>query len=497
MSDNTQRIALPELTADPQAAFARINQTFTQLDALIDIYAIDIYVNSPPPAPNPGDIYIIGDSPSGAWSDHADAIAYCVASSWTFYDTFNGLHAFVASNNTLYVYTSSRWAAVGSTDFATQSGIQTLSNKTFAGDLAIYTSGGRVSLTSDGAPLPVVQALFNIVNKNSNTCGLRTTSYWTGSTASPYQNNDNSLWEVYNNVASTSANRSWAGSFANAYNNIPTGVTDSGERTGIIGWAVSAASPGYIHGGTLQQQIGCHGVAGFQGPGSDPAAVITNATGVRGYIYNDSTGSTITNARAGEFVSTASTGTVQNNIAVYAAASNGTQSNYSFYGYSGKLFNSSQILASSLTSQSLSAISARIAGNTLEFGHPDTNGYASNVGATWSSGTPFVAFCAEADTSGNTFTTRGKLGTVISNDLSGALVFSRLTNASASGQNLTESGRFDPDGHLTLATTPYLPSRTPASSTAAGKQGEFCWDSGYLYICVATNSWKRVALSSW
>lgn len=40
-------------------------------------------------------------------------------------------------------------------------------------------------------------------------------------------------------------------------------------------------------------------------------------------------------------------------------------------------------------------------------------------------------------------------------------------------------------------------SKTPASATDTGNQGDWCWDSSYLYICVATNTWKRVAISSW
>lgn len=38
--------------------------------------------------------------------------------------------------------------------------------------------------------------------------------------------------------------------------------------------------------------------------------------------------------------------------------------------------------------------------------------------------------------------------------------------------------------------------RTPASSSATGIKGEMCWDSTYLYICTATNTWKRISLSS-
>lgn len=39
----------------------------------------------------------------------------------------------------------------------------------------------------------------------------------------------------------------------------------------------------------------------------------------------------------------------------------------------------------------------------------------------------------------------------------------------------------------------------PSSSTAAGVPGQFAIsDSGdFFYVCVASNSWKRFALSSW
>ena len=40
-------------------------------------------------------------------------------------------------------------------------------------------------------------------------------------------------------------------------------------------------------------------------------------------------------------------------------------------------------------------------------------------------------------------------------------------------------------------------SKTPASATATGSAGDICWDSSYIYVCVATNTWKRASLSSW
>ena len=40
-------------------------------------------------------------------------------------------------------------------------------------------------------------------------------------------------------------------------------------------------------------------------------------------------------------------------------------------------------------------------------------------------------------------------------------------------------------------------SKTPSSATDTGNAGDICWDSDYVYVCVATNTWKRSALSTW
>jgi hypothetical protein len=38
---------------------------------------------------------------------------------------------------------------------------------------------------------------------------------------------------------------------------------------------------------------------------------------------------------------------------------------------------------------------------------------------------------------------------------------------------------------------------TPASAAASGTIGTIAWDTGYLYVCTATNTWERVAIASW
>lgn len=52
-------------------------------------------------------------------------------------------------------------------------------------------------------------------------------------------------------------------------------------------------------------------------------------------------------------------------------------------------------------------------------------------------------------------------------------------------------GTFTVDGALVLA-NPVV----PASSAAIGTPGQMSWDNGFLYVCVATDTWKRVALTS-
>jgi hypothetical protein len=44
-----------------------------------------------------------------------------------------------------------------------------------------------------------------------------------------------------------------------------------------------------------------------------------------------------------------------------------------------------------------------------------------------------------------------------------------------------------------IITTP----TTPASATATGTIGTVAWDTNYMYVCVATDTWKRSAIATW
>jgi len=63
----------------------------------------------------------------------------------------------------------------------------------------------------------------------------------------------------------------------------------------------------------------------------------------------------------------------------------------------------------------------------------------------------------------------------------------------------------DPSGNVSLrsvnanilAANLVLSNSIPATSTSNGIAGSIRWDSGYIYICVANNTWKRATLDTW
>ena len=50
-------------------------------------------------------------------------------------------------------------------------------------------------------------------------------------------------------------------------------------------------------------------------------------------------------------------------------------------------------------------------------------------------------------------------------------------------------------GTLAFANTAMVP--VPSSATAVGEKGQIAQDDSYLYVCIATNTWERVAIATW
>jgi hypothetical protein len=76
----------------------------------------------------------------------------------------------------------------------------------------------------------------------------------------------------------------------------------------------------------------------------------------------------------------------------------------------------------------------------------------------------------------------------------------------------TEKARIDSSGRLLVGGSPDSggallqvfgdrirvgTAKTPASASDTGTAGEICWDASYIYVCTATNTWKRTAIATW
>ena len=63
----------------------------------------------------------------------------------------------------------------------------------------------------------------------------------------------------------------------------------------------------------------------------------------------------------------------------------------------------------------------------------------------------------------------------------------------------TNYAQFSATGSMTVHGSAVIvhTEKTPASATATGVKGEICFDGSYIYVCTATNVWRRAAISSW
>lgn len=93
-------------------------------------------------------------------------------------------------------------------------------------------------------------------------------------------------------------------------------------------------------------------------------------------------------------------------------------------------------------------------------------------------------------------------GMVEITDFGGLIIFYTSTQDGAfSWRNTGGSvlANLSGSGSLTLTgdTLNQAAQKTPASASAAGVAGDICHDASFIYVCTATNTWKRAAISTW
>ena len=98
------------------------------------------------------------------------------------------------------------------------------------------------------------------------------------------------------------------------------------------------------------------------------------------------------------------------------------------------------------------------------------------------------------------------------NTNAGVLTFRSNAITFNSYDGVTERIRIDTSGRLLVGTSSNSggalfqvngdrirvgTAKTPATSGATGTTGEIAWDANYIYVCTATDTWKRSAIATW
>ena len=105
----------------------------------------------------------------------------------------------------------------------------------------------------------------------------------------------------------------------------------------------------------------------------------------------------------------------------------------------------------------------------------------------------------QCETSASNVEIGALLSAVTTNVGSGTEAFNLQVLLMAAGATAAAVATFNSNGNFGITgNTLNIPvTRTPASASATGTAGDICWDASYIYVCVAANTWKRTAITTW
>lgn len=111
---DTPNLVLPYLAANQSQKHVTVNEALRRLDALVQVTVQSAVLAAPPGAPTEGQRWIVGASPTGAWTGHAAHLAAWQDGAWGFYVPLDGWIAFDATTDTLIWYNAGtgNWASL-------------------------------------------------------------------------------------------------------------------------------------------------------------------------------------------------------------------------------------------------------------------------------------------------------------------------------------------------------------------------------------------------
>ncbi len=140
LNTDSQTLSISNDTLTISGGNSVILPVYIQIDSsTINSYDVLNSQNTPPISPNTGDVYLVGNVPTGAWVGHAKDIAEWDGADWVFTDGVQGDFLYNATNALTYIFRSGNWVQT--------TGIPALNNgNTISSGLRIGTNNAR-SLT--------------------------------------------------------------------------------------------------------------------------------------------------------------------------------------------------------------------------------------------------------------------------------------------------------------------------------------------------------------
>lgn len=122
------------------------NTTFALLDQLVQAGAVDKDLSSPPGSPANGALYIVGSSPTGAWSGKAGQLAFWLTSvnAWSFIVPKEGFLVHVNDEDDFYKFNGSSW--------------EVFSGGSSGGGIASIVAGAGIAVDATDPENPIISA---------------------------------------------------------------------------------------------------------------------------------------------------------------------------------------------------------------------------------------------------------------------------------------------------------------------------------------------------
>lgn len=109
MADVTDRLGLPLLAAGQAQKELFHNEALALLDLVAGAGVEAVGLDTPPPAPVPGQAWVVGPAPTGDWAGHPQALAGWTAGGWRFVSPREGLAVWSAADGTVARWRGGAW----------------------------------------------------------------------------------------------------------------------------------------------------------------------------------------------------------------------------------------------------------------------------------------------------------------------------------------------------------------------------------------------------